>query len=86
LEQGIATPAGPGDRITHARLAADGVIITASDGQPDYPPRRRWPDQDAPERTRLAHGQVRHQLVVTIEKREHEADARADDRRRATPS
>lgn len=36
-EQGAPRPAGPGDRITHARLEADGARITASDGHPDYP-------------------------------------------------
>ena len=36
-EQGAPKPAGPGDRITHARLEADGAVITASDGHPDYP-------------------------------------------------
>jgi PhnB protein len=28
---------GPGDSIRHARLEADGVLIIASDGHPDYP-------------------------------------------------
>jgi hypothetical protein len=28
---------GPGDSIRHARLEADGVLIMASDGHPDYP-------------------------------------------------
>jgi PhnB protein len=28
---------GPGDRITHARLEAEGAIIIATDGHPDYP-------------------------------------------------
>lgn len=37
--QGVARPAGPGDRITHARLEADGAVIIASDGHPDYPAR-----------------------------------------------
>lgn len=36
-EQGVPKPAGPGDRITHARLEADAARITASDGHPDYP-------------------------------------------------
>jgi PhnB protein len=35
--QGAFGPAGPGDRIMHARLDADGVTIMASDGHPDYP-------------------------------------------------
>ncbi len=38
-EQGVPKPAGPGDRIMHARLEADGVLIIASDGHPDYPPK-----------------------------------------------
>ncbi len=36
-ERGVPKPAGPGDRITHSRLEADGAIIIASDGHPDYP-------------------------------------------------
>ncbi len=36
-DQGAPTPAGPGDRITQARLAADGVFIVATDGHPTYP-------------------------------------------------
>ena len=37
-KQGEAKPAGPGDRISHARLEADGGLsIIASDGHPDYP-------------------------------------------------
>ncbi len=36
-EQGVSKPAGPGDRIMHARLEADGALIIASDGHPDYP-------------------------------------------------
>jgi PhnB protein len=36
-ERGVPRPAGPGDRITHARLEADGVRIIATDGHPDYP-------------------------------------------------
>jgi PhnB protein len=35
--QGAAKPAGAGDRIAHARLEADGVLIIGSDGHPDYP-------------------------------------------------
>lgn len=35
--QGAAKPAAPGERITHARLEADGALILASDGHPDYP-------------------------------------------------
>lgn len=27
----------PGDRITHARLEAEGAVIIATDGHPDYP-------------------------------------------------
>ncbi len=37
-EKGVPKPAGPGDRITHSRLEADGALIIASDGHPDYPP------------------------------------------------
>jgi PhnB protein len=33
-ERGASQPAGPGDRITHARLEADGVLILAADGYP----------------------------------------------------
>ncbi len=36
-EQGVSKPAGPGDRITYARLEADGARIIASDGHPKYP-------------------------------------------------
>jgi PhnB protein len=36
-EQGVSKPAGPGDRISNARLEADGALIVASDGHPDYP-------------------------------------------------
>ena len=36
-EQGVSKPAGPGDSIRHARLEADGALILASDGHPDYP-------------------------------------------------
>jgi PhnB protein len=36
-EQGVSKPAGPGDSIRHARLEADGALIIASDGHPDYP-------------------------------------------------
>lgn len=35
--RGVARPAGPGDRIGHARLEADGALLVASDGHPDYP-------------------------------------------------
>lgn len=35
---GAPKPAGPTDRIMHARLDADGVTILATDGMPDYPP------------------------------------------------
>jgi PhnB protein len=37
-EKGLSKPAGPGDRITHARLDADGATVIASDGHPTYPP------------------------------------------------
>jgi PhnB protein len=36
-EHGVSKPAGPGDSIRHARLEADGALIFASDGHPDYP-------------------------------------------------
>ena len=36
-EQGVATPAGPGDSISYARLDADGAIIIGTDGHPKYP-------------------------------------------------
>jgi PhnB protein len=36
-EQGGPRPAGPGDSIRHSRLEADGVLIIATDGHPDYP-------------------------------------------------
>src|SRR5581483_631821 len=35
-EQGQPKPAGPGDRITHAVLEADGARIVGSDGHPQY--------------------------------------------------
>jgi len=36
-EQGKPKPAGAGDRIMYGRLAADGIVILASDGNPNYP-------------------------------------------------
>jgi PhnB protein len=36
-DQGTAKPTGSGDRISYARLEADGVIIIGSDGHPSYP-------------------------------------------------
>ncbi len=36
-EKGVIKPAGLGDRISHARLEADGARIIASDGHPKYP-------------------------------------------------
>jgi PhnB protein len=36
-EQGQPKPAGPGDRIMHSRLDAEGALIIGSDGHPDYP-------------------------------------------------
>lgn len=36
--QGASKPAGPGDRVMHARLEADGALLTGSDGHPDHPP------------------------------------------------
>lgn len=38
-EQGVSKPAGPGDRVTYARLEADGVLIIGTDGHPVYPPK-----------------------------------------------
>jgi PhnB protein len=35
--QGASTPGDPSERITQARLEADGVTIIAVDGNPDYP-------------------------------------------------
>jgi PhnB protein len=35
--QGQAGPAQPGDRISYARLEADGMLLIAVDGHPDYP-------------------------------------------------
>jgi PhnB protein len=37
-EQGASKPAGPGDRIMHAQLEADGAFITGSNGHPKYAP------------------------------------------------
>jgi PhnB protein len=37
-EQGALKPAGPGDRITFARLETAGAVIVGSDGHPAYPP------------------------------------------------
>ena len=36
--RGEAKTAGPGDRISHARLQFDGASIAGGDGHPDYPP------------------------------------------------
>ena len=36
-EQGVPKPAGPGDRITNARLEAEGGLIVGTDGHPAYP-------------------------------------------------
>jgi PhnB protein len=36
-EQGVSKPAGPGDSVRHARLQADGALIVATDGHPNYP-------------------------------------------------
>jgi PhnB protein len=33
----VPKPAGPGDRITYARLEADGALIVGTDGHPNYP-------------------------------------------------
>jgi uncharacterized glyoxalase superfamily protein PhnB len=35
-ERGVPKPAGPGDRISYARLESDGALIIGSDGHPDY--------------------------------------------------
>jgi uncharacterized glyoxalase superfamily protein PhnB len=35
--KGAPKPAGPGDRITHASLEADGARIVGTDGHPDFP-------------------------------------------------
>ncbi len=35
--KGAPKEAGPGDRITFARLQTDSVVITGSDGHPSYP-------------------------------------------------
>jgi PhnB protein len=35
--QGPPKPAGPGDRIMHGMITADGLRIMGSDGHPDYP-------------------------------------------------
>jgi PhnB protein len=37
-EGGAPHPAGPGERIQHARLSGDGFLIVGSDGHPSYPP------------------------------------------------
>ena len=37
-ELGASRPDGHGDRIRHSRLEADGLVIIATDGHPDYPP------------------------------------------------
>ena len=37
-EHGAPRPAGPGDRIQHARLSGEGFLIVGSDGHPSYPP------------------------------------------------
>ena len=34
---GQPKPAGPGDQIMYARLEADGILMIASDGSPNYP-------------------------------------------------
>jgi PhnB protein len=36
-EQGTPKAAGPGDTIMHSHLEADGAVIMATDGSPDYP-------------------------------------------------
>ncbi len=37
-EKGSPKPAAPGDRISYARLDADGILLVGSDGHPSYPP------------------------------------------------
>lgn len=37
-DRGVAKPAGPGDRVTYARLEADGALLVGTDGHPAYPP------------------------------------------------
>jgi PhnB protein len=39
-EGGAPHPAGPGERIQHARLSGDGFLLIGSDGHPSYPPTR----------------------------------------------
>ncbi len=36
-KQGASKPATPGESITYGRLDAEGALILASDGHPDYP-------------------------------------------------
>lgn len=36
-EKGAPRPAEPGDRIQHARLSGDGVLVVGSDGHPSFP-------------------------------------------------
>jgi PhnB protein len=37
-ETGAPKAAGPDDRVMHSHLEADGVVLMATDGSPDYPP------------------------------------------------
>lgn len=37
-EGGAPHPAGPGERIQHARLSGEGFLVVGSDGNPSYPP------------------------------------------------
>jgi PhnB protein len=37
-EDGAVKDAGEGDRIAYARLDADGIVIIATDGHPNFPP------------------------------------------------
>ena len=37
-DQGKPRPAEPGDRIQHARLTGDSLLLIGSDGHPSYPP------------------------------------------------
>lgn len=43
--KGDLHPAGPDEKLMHARLLSDGAIIMATDGSPDYPP--TWGDNMA---------------------------------------
>jgi PhnB protein len=57
--KGAPKPAGPGDRITHASLEADGVRIVGTDGHPDFPAK-------VGENIALAFGATDKDLVIRI--------------------